>query len=146
MKPYYIAKRVANDGGFTIVEVMVAFLIMVIGFTFMLQLVLFMFKANIVGRDMAEAKFVAEQVAERIRSMDYRSAELVDDGDTGDLDDIASPDYEDTLVVSGTQYRQLYNIADGVPYANVKTVRIFILWNAGNTNHSYAITTYKGDI
>ena len=87
-----------NKKGFTIIEVLVAFLIMAVGFMGMLYLSLFAVKANQASQGMGKARFIAEQRSEELRSLDYRHEFLIDDGDTLDLDDIITPDFADTLI------------------------------------------------
>lgn len=138
------AKRLKGKNGFSILEVMVAFLIMAIGFMGMLYLALFAIKANAMGQKMGNARFIAEQRAENLRSLDYRHPLLIDDGDTLDLDDLTTPDYSDSLDQNGMRYDIAWNIAENIPENGIKTIRIHVLWEEENRDKHFEFTTFKG--
>ena len=132
--------------GFTVIEVLVAFSIMLFGFVAMLSLAAFAVKANTLGRGMGQARYIGEQRAEHIRALDYRHPILIDDGDTLDLEDTTNPDYRDSTLVRDTWYRVFWNIAEGAPAAEVKTVRIHVLWNVAGLQKQISFTTFKGTV
>ncbi len=132
--------------GFTILEVMVAFLILAFGILGMLYLATFAIRANSLGRGLGQARFVAEQQAEFHRSLDYRNPMLIDDGDTLDLNDTVTPDYEDTTYNKGILYRVMWNIAEDLPNEGIKTLRIHVLWQDQAKANHYEISTMKGEI
>ncbi|MFP4458219.1 MAG: prepilin-type N-terminal cleavage/methylation domain-containing protein [Candidatus Zixiibacteriota bacterium] len=136
--------RLRQKDGFTIAEVMIAFIILAIGFTSMLYLSLFAIKANMEGQRLGSARFIAEQRAENLRSLDYRHPMLIDDGDSLDLDDTVTPDFQDSLSRDGIDYDIMWNIAENIPENGIKTIKIFVLWNEQQGPKEFEFTTFKG--
>ncbi len=135
-----------NQSGFTLAEVMVAILILSFGFVGMLYMATFAIKANAMGRGLGQARFIAEQQSEFLRSLDYRNPLLIDDGDTLDLDDTLTADFEDTTFHDGIAYRVLWNIAEDQPNDGMKMLKIHIIWQDQVKRSHYEITTMKGEV
>jgi Tfp pilus assembly protein PilV len=134
-----------KNNGFSLIEVVIAFSMMLIGFVAMLSLAGFLIKSNSLSRGLSQARFLAEQQSERLRSLEWRSAALDDDGDTTDLDDTTAPDYQDSTVLRNMHYKMMWNIADDFPRAGVKTIKIHILWTYSGLEKHISFTTYKGE-
>lgn len=121
------AKKFKMRGGFSIIEVLVA--------TFLLSIVVALpladvfIRTNFRIRRMQRALAMERDLVERVKALPYNSPYLIDDGDINDLDSIMDPDrFVDSLNVNGMSIKRVYNIADGVPAAGMKTVKVFVIW------------------
>lgn len=117
-----------NRGGYTLLEVLVAFSILIVGLMAIAPMTVFMVKMNLHNRRWIQAKFIGERFMENVRSMRISSAMLTDDGDTTDLHDHVNPDYSEIQVIGKDTFYLALNIADNHPYIGVKSLNLIVSW------------------
>ena len=134
--------------GFTILEVMVAFTILVIGVMAIVPITVFMYKSNVHNKRLSSAKFLAEEYAENFRAVDYGNIQLQDDADTSDLFDIDTPDHADTTTMQRDTFYVMWNIAENVPSTGIKSINIIVAWDdrTDNSRHQINFLTYKAAV
>lgn len=134
--------------GFTILEVMIAFTILVIGVMAIVPITVFMYKSNVHNKRLSSAKFLAEEYAENFRAVDYGNIQLQDDADTSDLFDIDTPDHADTTTMQRDTFYVMWNIAENVPSAGIKSINIIVAWDdrTDNSRHQINFLTYKAAV
>ena len=155
---------VEPEGGFTLLEILVAVVFVSIGFLGLASTVISVIKGNNISGDMTTAVVMAQEKLEELRNKDFNmgadfaigggddtiDTELTDDGvgtDVGtDVQDYASlfttPDHSDagfTGSLTNTPQR-VWNIADNTPATGMKTVTVIVGWKDMN-NHFVALTT-----
>ncbi len=120
-------KKFKMRRGFSIIEVLVA--------TFLLSIVVALpladvfIRTNFRIRRMQKALAMERDLVEKIKALPYNSPYLLDDGDGNDLDSTMHPDrFVDSLKLNSMSIKRVYNIADGVPAAGMKTVKVFVIW------------------
>ena len=124
--------------GFTLVEIMVAVVILALGILAVSQMTVMGMKVNNVVNRRMYARVAMSRVYENLQNLPVTDPLLADDGDPADLNVIDSTaDHSQTITdsVAMYTYQARWNVADTVPEPGVKTVRIHILWGPNNRNH-----------
>lgn len=160
-----------KDKGFSLIEVMVALAILAIGLLGLLNLSFYAIRANKQNKEIIWARLLAEQTAQDLQLADYDDALLQDDGDTTDLDDMTNPDHSSVLVGNDDDgdgrtdeeladgldndgdglvdedlrnYSIVWNVADDVPAAQMKTIRVITIWTKNNYRHTSKVDLVRG--
>ena len=150
-----IKKKIIEEQGFTLIEVLITAVIMAVGLLAMAQMQVITIKMNAQNRSVTEATLLAMGQLEYLKSLpfdapesypDKKSYPLKDDGSTSDLNDISGnpdhvhPDYPidaDGYPVNSTKTRfgVFWNVADDTPAGatggNAKTVAVTVTWFSG---------------
>jgi prepilin-type N-terminal cleavage/methylation domain-containing protein len=126
--------------GFTLVEVLVAVVILSIGILAVSQMTVMGLKTTSVINQRLYARTTMARVFEDLNARPVTDSFLDDDGDNTDLDDDTTGDYTQTVSdsLAKISYDVLWNVADNIPETGLKTVRIFVKWGPGN---KYSIST-----
>lgn len=155
---------VQPEGGFTLLEILVAVVFVSIGFLGLASTVISVIKGNNISGDMTTAVVMAQEKLEELRNKNFNmgadfaigggddtiDAELTDDGVAGDVGTdvqgysslFTGPDHSDagfTGSLTNTPQR-VWNIADNTPAAGMKTVTVIVGWKDVN-EHFVALTT-----
>jgi len=136
-------RKIIGHRAFTLIEVMVAFTILAIGVLGILPVVVFFVKSNVHNRQSTQARLLAEQYAERLRTVDYENVILADDGDTTDAENVAAPDHVDTVAADGVDYRVMWNIFENFGQQGVKRINIIILWTDPDSRQTKQFNTLE---
>lgn len=153
-----------DERGFSLIEVMVAIVIFLIGILGVYQLQIHSTAGNALANRVSAATNWATYVAEELVSRDYDHDDLKDDGSNGmagldDMNDPGAPDGElyfqsdgstSTSKDADTIYSLYWNIAEGdhntvtgVMY-EVKLIRVHVVRNGGiGDGHLYSHNYYK---
>jgi type IV pilus assembly protein PilV len=103
--------------GFTLIEVLVAMLILAAGLLGVAGLTIGIIKGNLYSKNVTSATVVADQMIEGVQRVGYTNA-----------DTLAGTD---TVSMGGTTYTRVTTISDATPAANMKTVTVSVSWNPG---------------
>ena len=119
-----------NDNGFTLVEVLIAILILTVGLLGMASLTVAIIQGNKFSADLTTATTLAQDKMEeirRIRETDYSNVI------TESIGDCLSP-YD--------QYRREVLVTDDSPAPNMKTVAVTVYWGgASKEDHNVELKT-----
>jgi prepilin-type N-terminal cleavage/methylation domain-containing protein len=117
--------------GFTLVEVLVAMIILAIGVLAVSQLTVMGSRASTIMNRRMYARDVLNQYYERFMGLPAQDSLLSYQTSAG-LDDTITPDYDVYEDTRGGRYRIIWNVADSMitatPDNRFKTVRILIFW------------------
>ncbi len=116
--------------GFTLVEILVAVVILSIGILAVSQMTVMGMKVTTVTNQKIYGRAVMVQVFEDLNNLPSTAPELTDPDGPGDLDDDSLGDHSKTMKDPSGQrvYNVVWNVADNTPEPLIKTVRIHILW------------------
>jgi prepilin-type N-terminal cleavage/methylation domain-containing protein len=122
--------QMRNSFGFTLVEILVAIIILSFGILAVSQMTVMGMKVNTVVNKRMHGRAVLAQVFEDLNNLPSNAPELQDPDGPGDLDDDSLGDYSKTVTDPANRYtyQARWNVADNVPELDMKTVRIHILW------------------
>jgi prepilin-type N-terminal cleavage/methylation domain-containing protein len=124
--------RCLGSRGFSLIEILVAVIILAVGILAVSQMTIMGMRVNTVNNERMYARVVMSQLFEELNNLPPEDP-LVDDwdNDPSDLDDIDSTaDFTQTIADSLARYNfeARWNVADNVPEVDLKTIRIHILW------------------
>jgi type IV pilus modification protein PilV len=154
-----------NKKGFTLIELMIAVVVLGVALLALAQMQLSAMNANYSARDMTAATTLAQDKLEELQGMVFDAADLADTNPANNasmtdpqLSSFSPADHQDpnnpiseTGATAGVRrYTRLWNIADNTPVAGVKTVVVFVCWGDLNpaTNlprHRVIITSVIGE-
>lgn len=127
--------KISKSKGFTLVELLVATVILSVGILAVSQMTIMGLRVNTVVNQRMYARVVMAQLFEELANLPANDPLLDDwDHDPSDLDDISTPDHSQTIADSTARYSYAarWNVADNTPEPNIKTIRIHILWGVNN--------------
>lgn len=121
----------ARPRGFTLVEILVAVVILAIGVLAVANLTVMGMRTTTLMNRRMYARDVLNRYHEQLMGLPTNDSMLLHQSSV-DLNDTITPDYEQTDITRGGNYRVLWNVRDSVidtlPDSRFKTVRIHILW------------------
>ena len=128
----------SKSKGFTLIEILVAVMILAVGIIAVSQLTISGMRVNTIVNQRMYARVVMGRLFEDLNNLPPDDP-LVDDSDhnPNDLDDIDTTADHSQVIADSTarySYQARWNVADNVPQLNLKTIRIHILWGPGDKN------------
>jgi type IV pilus assembly protein PilV len=138
------------QGGFTVIEVMIAITILAIGLLGIASMQMNAIRGNSLSDCITCALALAEDKMEELMGINYADPALEDSiyENNGDLTEIASGqvDKEETLIdktgkPNAGRFRRVWNIAEDTPIEGNKTVTVIVLWD--NDKHRVSLTSVK---
>ncbi|HEB68517.1 MAG TPA: prepilin-type N-terminal cleavage/methylation domain-containing protein [Desulfobulbus sp.] len=152
-----------KDDGFTLIEVMIAIIVLVIGILSLYSMQVRSVKENYRANRMTLASTWNSSMVERFIGMKFSSASLKDnDGDgTGQdgnkdgvdddggnfgLDDATNATADGMSTTSDNKYTIYWNVAVDVPMPNLKTIRVIIQDNKNVLRQPVVFTYIKDDL
>lgn len=173
MQEYWIMSKIAQDNqkGFTLIEVMIAMLVLSIGILGVAIMQVTAIKGNSFSIGLTEAATFAENKMEELAVLAYDDVDLDDDDGDGtnqDTDNSGIDDDEEANAVDGInnfglndlttpdgsqqafgatniQYDILWNIAIDKPAANAKHIRVHVRWQAEGVTRSVSLDRIKAN-
>ena len=153
-------QRWKYDGGFTLLEVLIALSILSIGLLTLAEMTTYVIRGNTLGSKITRATVLAEDKLEELTGLSYADPQLNDsDGDSTDFGTridadpnlFTSPDHTDdypadstdqTVTIKRSQQR-VWNVAEDTPGPGMKTVTVIVGWK-GTKDHFVALSTIIG--
>ena len=142
-------KRIRRQSGFTLIEVMVALVVLLIGVLGWIAFTWMTTKGTTFSREGNAATFLAQSKMEELKQLSITHGQLTDDGITSDLDNMTTPDHinSDPNTMNSTQtnlpinsagqtgqkdsiYDRMWNIAADSPAQGLKTVAVIVRWRS----------------
>jgi type IV pilus assembly protein PilV len=120
--------RARRSAGFTLVEVIVAIVLLGVGLMGLAALSTTVTRANVQSSSLTTATALAQERAERLRTEDY--------------DALASGN--DSRVVDNVAYTRSWVVTADDPEPGLKTVAIAVSWTTRGTTHTTRLTTIRG--
>ena len=125
-----ITMRTLRNEGFTLLEVLIAVVILAFGLLAVAQMQVIAIRFNYQGRDTTEAVTLAKDQLESMKTLPFGHADLDDITDTNN-DDLASTvtiDHADPNNPIDGKYTRTWNVADG---GDTKSVMVVVSWLSG---------------
>ena len=134
-----------TDKGFTLIEVLVAIIVLTIGLLAVGTMQISAIRGNFMGGNTSIALSLASERMEDLLNKDYSHADLVDSntGNNSNLSSITSVDRQETLSEdggAGTFYRRVLNIANQTNPPS-KAIMVIVTWE--NDKHRVSIASIK---
>jgi type IV pilus modification protein PilV len=139
----------ASVAGFTLIEVLVAIVILVFGLLAVGSMQIAAIRGNFMGGNTSIALSLASEKMEDLLNKDFNHADLADTetGNNGNLSTTASgqTDHEENISEEGMVgasafYRRIWNIGDQAT-PSIKNVRVIVTWE--NNKHRISIASIK---
>jgi prepilin-type N-terminal cleavage/methylation domain-containing protein len=135
--------------GFTLIEVLVAIVILVFGLLAVGSMQIAAIRGNFMGGNTSIALSLASEKMEDLLNKDFNHADLNDgvSGNNSTLSSTTSVDHQENIseegaVGTGAFYRRIWNIADPPTAAtNTKNVMVIVTWDFNK--HRVAIASIK---
>lgn len=148
--------RLSANQGLTILEVLAAIAILSFGLLAIATMQASSIKGNAHAIGLTEAITLAQDKVEEILPLAYDDPTLADgdgtnDGVAGLNDDLANSDEQDPnnpIQVGGRGriFNVYWNVVDGDPITNTKTVRVFVEWTEKGKQRKASVDHLKADI
>lgn len=140
-----------NKNGFTLIEVLIAIVILSIGLLGIGQMQLMGIRGNASASTFSEAAAFGQDKMEELINLPYTHTDLSDtNGDgTAGLDAIASSDAdgsESQIGATNKQYDITWNIAVDSPAAHAKHIRVHVQWSDKGRIRTISMDSIKSDI
>jgi len=120
-----------NSRGFTVIEVLVALMVFMIGAVGISALITSSVRSTAFSGDLTEATLLASNKLEDLRLKDYDHADLDDvtgDGAAG-LDDLAAAaDGVNYSQGKNSKFTVQWNVANNIPATDIKTIKVIVTW------------------
>ena len=138
-------KRLSNQNGFTLLELLIALTILTIGLLGLAGLHIAAIQGNVSGFKISTATAVAQERIEELKALDGADTHLsagahADDNSAGADADDRSP------VIQNITYNRSYTIQDNTPISGTSTITLTITWvepRTGITRNTSVFTRFN---
>jgi type IV pilus assembly protein PilV len=114
------------DDGFTLIEVMIALVVMSIGLTALAAVQISAIQGNAFSKRMTTAVSIVDEKMEQIKSNLY--TEIVSESSS-------------QITQSNLNFTRQVTVTNNSPLTNTKTINVTVSWSEGSKSHSVPITT-----
>jgi prepilin-type N-terminal cleavage/methylation domain-containing protein len=121
-----------RNGGFSVVEILVAIVIGAIGLMSLTQVFPLAGRSLNQSKRATEATLAGEEKLEQLRALALSHA------------DLTAGTHADTTMISGAPYRRIWTVEDNKPLANVKRIRMRVMPAVQDTTNAVVITGLVG--
>ncbi len=118
-----------KQAGFTLIEVMIAFVILAVGLLALLTMQIVSIRANAFSSEMTYASMLAQRKFEELRNTAYDSIPAA--GPTPVLDEVIGD-----ATTKGISYTVLRRVDDNTPATDMKTITLTINWQGSPAGSS----------
>lgn len=134
-----------RQDGFTLIEVLIAIVVFSFGILAVGSMQLNSIQGNNKSRQSAEASNVAYSEMDRLLTLDFADAQLVNTDGDGVLTDatVATADGSNPNNPLFNGYNVFWNIIDDAPYDGVKTIGVVVTWNEREGARTLFLTNIK---
>jgi len=139
-----------RESGFTLIEVLVAIVILMFGLLAVGTMQISAMRGNFMGGNTSIALSLASQKMEDILNKDFNHADLLDSntGNNGSLSSTTSVDHqeyvsEDGAVGTGGFFRRIWNVANQASPTR-KSIVVIVTWE--NNKHRISIESIKNQV
>jgi len=115
--------------GFTLIEIMVAIALLVIGILGLIATATSVIQGNAISRQMTTAMALAQEQMEILKRLSYTASDLT----SGSHNDPGNP--------LSTIYSRTWTVTPDTPAASMKTVTVTVSWTRKGSNHSVNLQT-----
>jgi type IV pilus assembly protein PilV len=136
-------KKLSEEKGFSLVEMMVAVCIMAIAFAGLATMEIACINGNSIASNVTMGITLAQDKMEELHSVDSNDPRVADvnTGNNGDLRNDSNVDFSQANIDEqgdpGGMYTRIWNIADDTPTAGQKTIVVLVTWQ----NHTVTVTS-----
>jgi len=136
-------KKLSEEKGFSLVEMMVAVCIMAIAFAGLATMEVACINGNSIASNVTMGITLAQDKMEELNSVDYNDPRVADvnASNNADLRNATNIDFSETDIDEqgnpGGMYSRIWNIADDTPTAGQKTIVVLVTWK----NHTVTVTS-----
>jgi type IV pilus assembly protein PilV len=117
---------ISIEEGFTLIEIMIALVIMSIGLTALAAVQISAIRGNAFSKRMTTAVSIADGKMEQIKNGSYAS--IISESAT-------------QVTQSNMNFTRQVTVTNNSPLANTKTVNVTVSWSEGSKSHTVPITT-----
>jgi prepilin-type N-terminal cleavage/methylation domain-containing protein len=143
MKKNGIRERLKGEGGFTLIEVLVAIGILVFGLLAVGTMQMTAIRGNYFSGNTSAALTLASEKMEDLLNRNWTDAIFTDNtANNADLSSITTVDFEETVTLGATPYRRIVNFADSsgsMPTSRAMTV--IVTW--GGNSHRVSVSSFR---
>jgi type IV pilus assembly protein PilV len=149
MRGETMEKEQERQEGWTLIEVLVAIVILTVGLLAVGTMQISAIKGNFMSGNTSIALTLASEKMEDLFNRDYSDAVLADTatGNDANLTSIAGTDHEENVSEDGTVgaggfYRRIWNIADtATPMPTMKEISVIVTWE--NNRHRIIVSSMR---
>jgi type IV pilus assembly protein PilV len=117
---------ISIEEGFTLIEIMIALVVMSIGLTALAAVQISAIRGNAFSKRMTSAVSIVDEKLEQIKSMPY-------------VDIVSESSIQVTQ--SNMNFTMQVTVTDNSPLPNSKKVEVVVTWSEGSKSHSVPFTT-----
>jgi type IV pilus assembly protein PilV len=117
---------ISIEEGFTLIEIMIALVVMSIGLTALAAVQISAIRGNAFSKRMTTAMSIADGKMEQIKNGSYAS--IISESAT-------------QVTQSNMNFTRQVTVTNNSPLANTKTVNVTVSWSEGSKSHTVPITT-----
>jgi type IV pilus assembly protein PilV len=117
---------ISIEEGFTLIEIMIALVVMSIGLTALAAVQISAIQGNAFSKRMTTAVSIADEKMEQIKSNLY--TEIVSESSS-------------QITQSNLNFTRQVTVTNNSPLTNTKTINVTVSWSEGSKSHSVPITT-----
>ena len=120
-------RKLHNNSGFTLIEVMISIAIIAIGIFAVMSLVITVMKGNTLSKRVTTATTIAQDELEKFKNMDY------------DKIDVDVDVYSGTETAYDIDYYHKVIVADDTPATDIKTIEVDVYWDPAATSSTHNV-------